>query len=58
MKHTEYTILTELWQDGHYNTVGTIINKEKWNPARVASFCAYVNRFLGCNQLNLLYKFL
>jgi len=58
MKNTEYIELTELWQDGEFNKVGSIINKEQWSPANVAEFCAYVNRFLGGNQLNLLYKFL
>ena len=58
MKPTEYIELTELWQDGDYNEVGSIINNENWSPSRVAEFCAYVNRFLGSNQLNLLYKFL
>ena len=58
MQHTKYIDLTELWQDGEYSEVGSIINREGWSPARVAEFCAYVNRFLGSNQLNLLYKFL
>ena len=58
MKHTEYIELTELWQDGDYNEVGSIINREKWTQSKVAEFCAYLNRFLGSNQLNLLYKFL
>jgi len=58
MKNTEYIELTELWQDGEFNEVGSIINKEQWSSARIAEFCAYVNRFLGSNQLNLLYKFL
>jgi hypothetical protein len=57
-KNTEFIQLTELWQDGEYNQVGAIINKEGWTPSSVAEFCAYVNRFLGSNQLNLLYKFL
>jgi len=58
MKPTEYINLTELWQDGEYNQVGSIINQEEWSPARVAEFCSYVNRFLGSRELNLLYKFL
>ena len=58
MKLTEYIELTELWQDGSYSDVANIINGENWNPARVAEFCAYFNKFLGSNQLNLLYKFL
>ena len=58
MKPTEYINLTELWQDGEYNQVGSIIKQEEWSPARVAEFCPYVNRFLGSRELNLLYKFL
>lgn len=55
---TDYLILTELWQDGDFNKVAKTINEENWNPARVAEFCAYFNKYLGVNQLNLLYKFL
>ncbi len=58
MKNTEYIELTELWQDGEYAEVGNIINNENWKPVRVVEFCAYFNKFLGSNQLNLLYKFL
>ena len=55
---TEFIDLTELWQDGEYNKVGEIINNEKWNPARVAEFSAYMCKYLGITQFNLLYKFL
>ena len=55
---TEYIQLTELWQDGKFTKVANTINQEEWNPARVAEFCSYFNRYLGTNQLNLLYKFL
>lgn len=55
---TEYIVLTELWQDCQFNEVAEIINNEKWNPARIAEFCSYFNRYLGFNQLNVLYKFL
>ena len=58
MKNTEYIVLTELWQDGEYAEVASVINNENWQPARVAEFCSYFNKFLGTNQLNLLYKFL
>ena len=58
MKSTAFIELTELWQDGDFEKVGLIINKEKWNPARVAEFCAYVMRYLGSSQANILYKFL
>ena len=55
---TDFIDLTELWQDGEYNKVGEVINKEKWNPARVAEFSAYMCKYLGITQFNLLYKFL
>ena len=55
---TEYIQLTELWQDGKFTKVANTINQEEWNPARVAEVCSYFNRYLGTNQLNLLYKFL
>ena len=55
---TEYIKLTEMWQDGDYNEVAFIINKEEWSRARVAEFCAYINKFLGSSQLNLLHKLL
>ena len=58
MKNTEFIELTELWQDGDYYKVGSTINTEKWTQARVAEFCAYVSKYLGTSQLNLLYKFL
>lgn len=56
--HTEYIKLTDLWNDGEYSQVGDIINKEQWNPSRVAEFCAYFGKYCGTNQLNILYKFL
>jgi hypothetical protein len=55
---TEFITLTELWQDGEYIEVGNIINEEGWSPNRVAEFCVYVYKYLGTNQLDLLYKFL
>jgi hypothetical protein len=58
MKNTEYIALTELWQDGKYNNVANIINNENWSPSRVAEFCAYFNKYLGTEQLNVLYKLL
>ena len=58
MKTTEFIDLTELWQDGGYYEVGSIINKENWSPSKVAEFCSYVAKYLGLTQLNLLYKFL
>ena len=56
--NTEYITLTDLWNDGEYNKVGHIINKERWKPNRVAEFCAYFGKYCGTNQLSILYKFL
>tara|TARA_Y100000356_G_C11169366_1_gene240451 strand:- start:178 stop:354 length:177 start_codon:yes stop_codon:yes gene_type:complete len=58
MKNTEYIKLTEMWQDGLYSEVGEVIFNEDWSNARVAEFCAYVAKYLGTRELNLLYKFL
>jgi len=58
MDNTSFVQLTELWQDGGFSEVGNIINEEKWSASRVAEFCAYVTRYLGTSQLNILYKFL
>jgi hypothetical protein len=58
MKITSFIELTELWQDGGFSEVGSIINEEGWRPAKVAEFCAYVSRYLGSAQSNILYKFL
>lgn len=58
MENTEYIQLTELWQNGEYNKVADTINTEAWSHRNVAEFCAYFNKYLGSNQLNLLYKFL
>tara|TARA_A200000159_G_C7272601_1_gene317945 strand:+ start:76 stop:279 length:204 start_codon:yes stop_codon:yes gene_type:complete len=56
--NTEYINLTEMWQDGEYADVARIINEEHWSRAEVAEFCAYFNKYLGSDQLNVLYKFL
>lgn len=55
---TKFIQLTELWQDGEYDTLGRIINEESWGSAKIAEFCAYFAKHLGLNQLNILYKFL
>jgi hypothetical protein len=56
--NTEYIKLTELWNDGKYNQVSTIINNESWKPHQVAEFCSYFAKYCGLNQLSVLYKFL
>lgn len=58
MFETEFINVTEMWQNGKYLEVGELIHKEDWDASRVAEFCAYVNKYLGTTQLNLLYKFL
>ena len=40
MNNTEYITLTELWQDGDFNEVGSIITSENWTPRRVSEFCS------------------
>ena len=57
-ENTEFIKLTDLWQEGEYAEVGYIIKEEGWKSSRVAEFCAYFNKYLGVNQLNILYKFL
>ena len=55
---TDFILLTERWQQHDYLLVGQTINDEHWPPARVAQFCAYMCKYLGTEQLKLLYKFL
>jgi hypothetical protein len=56
--NTEFIQLTDLWNEREYSAVGRIIKEESWESARVAEFCAYFAKYLGFNQLNILYKFL
>lgn len=56
--NTAFIQLTELWQDREYDQVGRIINEESWSANEVAEFCAYFAKYVGLNQLNILYKFL
>jgi len=56
--NTKYIKLTDLWNDGNYAEVGEIINAENWSHSRVAEFCAYFAKYVGLNELALLYKFL
>lgn len=55
---TDFIVLTELWQQHDYLLVGRTINDEQWSPVRVAEFCAYMSKYLGTEQLKILYKFL
>ena len=47
-----------MWQDGKYVEVGDFIKDSGWLPREIAEFCAYFCKYLGANQLNLLYKFI
>jgi hypothetical protein len=55
---TEYIKLTELWNEGLYVEVGNTIRNEEWNAHRMAEFCAYFVKYIGINDLNILYKFI
>lgn len=55
---TDFIFLCDLWLENKYLEVGRIINEEEWSPKDVAKFCAYIARYLGNNQLEILYKFL
>ena len=50
--------LTEMWHNGDYNNVGNTINNEQWSSAEVAEFCSYFAKYVGLNELSILYKFL
>jgi len=54
----QYLKLTEMWQNAQYNEVGRYINNAGWLPREMAEFCAYFCKYLGTNQLNILYKFI
>ncbi len=55
---TNYLKLTDLWFEREYAQVGHIINEENWTPAQVAEFCSYFAKYVGLNELKVLYKFL
>ena len=55
---TEFITLTDMWHDHRYSKIGYIINNEQWSAARVAEFCAYFTKYVGTDQLQVLYKFL
>ena len=56
--NTKYIQLTDLWSDGEYNELGYIMKDESWTNAEIAEFCAYFAKYMGLNQLQILYKFL
>ena len=55
---TEYIQFTEMWNKGDYTQVGDVMRKERWEMHRIAEFCSYFAKYVGLNQLNILYKFL
>lgn len=55
---TEFVELTELWHNKQYNKIGKIIREEEWDQIRVAEFCAYFAKYIGSQDLQILYKFL
>ena len=56
--NTDYIKLTDLWSDGRYTELGNIMQEEQWSAGEVAKFCAYFAKYMGVNQLNILYKFM
>ena len=56
--NTDYIKLTDLWSEGEYAELGHIMQEEQWSMSEVAKFCAYFAKYMGLNQLNILYKFL
>lgn len=54
----EFVQLTEMWRDHKYVEVGEYIQSTNWSKRRLAQFCAYFCKYLGNNQLNILYKFI
>jgi|TARA_R110002153_G_scaffold5754_8_gene26674 hypothetical protein len=56
--NTKYIQLTDLWSDGEYNELGHIMQDESWTNSQIAEFCAYFAKYMGLNQLQILYKFL
>lgn len=54
----QYLALTEMWQDGKYAEVGAYVEGSGWLPGEIAEFCAYFCKYLGTNQLYILYKFI
>jgi hypothetical protein len=54
----QYLMLTEMWHANLYVEVGEYISSAGWLPRETAEFCAYFCRYMGTNQLDILYKFM
>ena len=50
--------LTDMWYDREYTNIGQVMRNESWSNQDVAEFCAYFAKYVGLNELNILYKFL
>lgn len=50
--------LTDMWHDREYTNIGQVMRNESWSNQDVAEFCAYFAKYVGLNELNILYKFL
>lgn len=53
-----YIKLTDLWNDGEYTKVGSMLSEGSWSPSQMAEFCAYFCKYCGVSQLEILYKFI
>lgn len=58
MNKTNNIELTEMWHNQDYIGIGQTMSNENWTPSQVAEFCAYFAKYVGLNDLNILYKFL
>jgi hypothetical protein len=56
--YTSFIDLTDMWHAHEYVKIGEIIRDEHWTAAQVAEFCAYFCKYMGTDQLKVLYKFL
>lgn len=56
--NTSFIMLTDMWHAHEYVKIGEIIRDEHWTAAQVAEFCAYFCKYMGTDQLKVLYKFL
>ena len=47
-----------MWHNQDYIGIGQTMSNENWTPSQVAEFCVYFAKYVGLNDLNILYKFL
>lgn len=53
---TKFIDMTELWHEGEYQQVATIIVNEDWPPRRVAEFVVYFSKYVGIDDSQVLCK--